>query len=167
MSSSLTQADLFSLDKGEELLDAMKERAPNRRHIMACISDNHPIDQQDQDGCNVLSVAASRGFVPETEALLKRGAWTEHPDKNGCTPLIRAAMLGHLDVLKVLVAAKADLHAIDKQNRTAAYCAMKNGFTDVTAFLIESGAAPPPVDLGVELKTPVAVRRPLQLQRRP
>ncbi|MEZ0224346.1 MAG: ankyrin repeat domain-containing protein [Alphaproteobacteria bacterium] len=164
---SLSTSDLMSLDKGEELLDAMKERAPNRGHIMACISDNYPIDQQDQDGCNVLSVAASRGFAQETDALLKRNAWVEHADKNGCTPLIRAAMLGHLDVLKVLVAAKANLHAVDKQNRTAAYCAMKNGFTDVTVFLIESGAAPPPADLSVELKAPVAIRRPLQLQRKP
>jgi ankyrin repeat protein len=164
---SLTTAECMALEKGGELLDAIKERAPDRRHIMACISNNYPIDQLDQDGCNLLSIAASRGFAPETEALLRRGAWTEHPDKNGCTPLIRAAMLGHLDVLKVLVAAKANLHATDRQNRTAAYCAMKNGFTNITAFLIESGAAPPPVDLGVELKTPVAVRRPLQLQRKP
>jgi ankyrin repeat protein len=164
---SLTTAECMALEKGGELLDAIKESAPNRRQIMACISDNYPIDQQDQDGCNVLSIAASRGFAPETEALLKRGARTEHRDRNGCTPLMRAAMMGYLDVVKALVAAKADLHAVDRQNRTAAYCAMKNGFTDMTAFLIESGAAPPLADLSVELKAPVAVRRPLQLRRKP
>ncbi|TAL33981.1 MAG: ankyrin repeat domain-containing protein [Alphaproteobacteria bacterium] len=162
---SLTQSDLFALDKGGELLDAMKESNPNRRHIMACIGDNYPIDQLDDAGNNVLSVAAFRGFAPETAALLKRGAWVGHADKNGCTPLICAALMGHLDVVKLLVAAKADVHAVDAQNRTAAYGAMKNGFTDVTAFLIESGAVPPPVDLDVELKTAVAVSRPLRLKR--
>lgn len=165
---SLSTSDLMGLDKGGEFLDAMKEGVPNRRHVMACISDNYPIDQLDEDGCNVLSVAASRGFAPETEALLKRGAWVEHADKQGRTPLIRAADAGHFDVVKLLVKANAKVDAADKGGQTAALCSLTKGFNEITQFLVGSGATPPPVDLSVELKSAVPVfARPLSFKKKP
>jgi ankyrin repeat protein len=165
---SLSTSDLMALDKGGELLDAMKEDVPNRRHITACIAANYPIDQQDMEGFNVVSVAASRGFAPEMELLIKRGARIEHTDKKGRTPLILAAENGHLDVVKLLITADAQPDATDRDGQTAAIYALMRGFSEIVHFLVAAGATPPPVDLSVDLKHAIPVfAKPLQLRKKP
>ena len=163
---TITAADLFDLDKGEELLDEISKDSPNHKQVAAMIGDGYPLDQCDKDGCNALSWAAFKGYADHVKLIIARNTDLNFPDRDGRTPLMWAAGHGRFDVVKLLVAAGAKVDLEDKEGRTAARRSMAKGCTDITAFLVEAGANPPPFDASVELKEPVAVcRRPLAIRK--
>jgi ankyrin repeat protein len=76
------------------------------------------INEQDRYGCTALHLAASRGNVNASRALLDHGACLEITDKLGRTPLHRAAERGFVDLCLELISRGADLHSRDLRGET-------------------------------------------------
>jgi ankyrin repeat protein len=129
----------MALEKGGDLLDAIMYAERDRRWVLAAIQDNYPIDQFDGHGRNALSWCASKGFLPEVEALIRRGAHSQ-PDENGQTPLILAAIGGHYEVIRALAGEGADIDARDKKGKTAIMLAAGGGRANAALELGKLGA---------------------------
>jgi truncated hemoglobin YjbI len=86
--------------------------------------------------CTALHMAARRGNVEISEALLDSGADIEAPDSLGETPLRRAVNCDKTDVAKLLLARGADMHSKGSKGLTPLVAAR----TTAMRRLLESGA---------------------------
>src|SRR5262245_31249791 len=86
--------------------------------------------------------AARAGDTARINAALAKGADVNAKSRYDVTALFFAASSGRLDAVKLLVSRGADVNAQDTfYHASAADMALGNGHTDVTVFLIQSGAA--------------------------
>ena len=86
--------------------------------------------------------AARAGDTAKITAALAKGADVNAKSRYDVTALFFAASSGRLDAVKLLVSRGADVNAQDTfYHASAADMALGNGHTDVTVFLVQSGAS--------------------------
>lgn len=101
------------------------------------------IDAVDRNKTNTpLMIAAGKGHVQATKALLAAGANVNFGIGDGDTPLHRACTGGSLEVVQLLLAAGADQDPLDHTHRTALVIAMQRSATDIVMLLQKSGSDP-------------------------
>lgn len=109
------------------------------------------VNQRDEEGATVLSVAAFFGFAGLVLELIRRGAELDVANEtHGWTPLIAAASRGHLTAAAVLLAHGASAGVKDLYGLNALAYAEQNGHHEVAALLkavAERGEAAIPADL--------------------
>jgi ankyrin repeat protein len=89
----------------------------------------------------LLHVAAARGYVGETQALIAAGAVIDARNGWGATPLWMAAQAGRLDVVRVLLDAGADRTLADLEDTSPLDVAAAAGHDVVCVALMNHGLA--------------------------
>mmetsp|Transcript_105698 Transcript_105698/g.297292 ORF Transcript_105698/g.297292 Transcript_105698/m.297292 type:complete len:331 (-) Transcript_105698:171-1163(-) len=102
-----------------------------------------------QDGDDVASdlarclyLAADGGHHARAEALLRRGAPTDHVTRGGWTPLMRAAFHGDLEMLQLLLKAGATPDQGGANQQTALDLCVMHGHVELLAPLLLAKADP-------------------------
>jgi ankyrin repeat protein len=96
------------------------------------------LNRQNLSGNTPLMIAASKGYEPFVELMLK--SELDKQDGFGRTALIKAADKGHSEVVKMLVEAGANLNIKDRFGYTALELAKDKGRTAVAEVLTAAGA---------------------------
>lgn len=108
--------------------------------------------------CRSLPFVCALGDVAGVRDALADGADPNAPDENGRRPLYAVVRAGvaaplsmHLDVIRLLVDSGADVEAPSPDGETALSLSLRKGasFAEVTALLLELGADPNALSLGV------------------
>lgn len=93
------------------------------------------------DRASPLMLAASNGFLPLTQRLLKKKAAPNEQDTDGATPLIWAARNGQTATAEALLKAGAKINMQDSHGKTALMYAATNGQASTVALLLKRHAA--------------------------
>ncbi|MCI4378757.1 hypothetical protein PGIGA_G00219940, partial [Pangasianodon gigas] len=88
-----------------------------------------------------LHLAAIKGDVEMTRALLEQGADPNLKDYAGWTPLHEACNLGHVGVVEVLLQQGALINTPGYENDSPLHDAVRNGHAAVAKLLLEHGAS--------------------------
>nr|XP_054774551.1 ankyrin repeat domain-containing protein 50-like [Lytechinus pictus] len=118
-----------STEQSESLLSVSPER-----------SLNPDIDQADEEGCNSLYKAASRGHIDGVEILVEKGADPNKANKDGRRALHVAAEEGHGAIVNFLLDQGADINAQCDLGQTALHAAIHKNQCYSSLILIRSGA---------------------------
>ncbi|KAF1315574.1 Tkl protein kinase, partial [Globisporangium splendens] len=102
--------------------------------------------RDDQKGATALLLAAGKGKHQVVDLLLTLGADVNaQGGKNGMTPLHGAAKNGHFAVVERLIlagGATIQVNLLDRSGCTALYWAVRKGYLEIVAFLLDHGADP-------------------------
>jgi ankyrin repeat protein len=99
------------------------------------------LNQQNQDGCTVLSLAVTYQHINCVKWLLVNGADATLPDKLGYQPIHWASKKGLEEVIMLLVNQhQCDVNAKGEFGRTPLHMAAHNGHPNICKFLIKKGA---------------------------
>ncbi|MGL4561924.1 MAG: ankyrin repeat domain-containing protein, partial [Brevinema sp.] len=93
-------------DINEEFINSIRQS-----NYASFLTTNVNIYYQNQDGDNLLSLAAYYGHEDLVRYLLSKGLSADFKETNGTTPLMNAAFKGHLNIVKLLASNGADLNA--------------------------------------------------------
>lgn len=155
----LTSSVSSALDQAEAALYGIKENAvlpgqhgeglqvagaaassadpiPSRRG-----EDDKMIQETNEEGESLLSLACSGGYFELAHVLLKMNANVEDRGSKGdCTPLMEAASAGHVDIVKLLLEYGADANAQSSAGNTPLMYACNGGHEEIVKILLEQGA---------------------------
>ena len=87
-----------------------------------------------------LMIAASKGYVDETNRLIKKGADIFYETDQGVTPLIFAISNNNTEVAKILIDNGSDVNKQTTLGETPLLLAVKNENEEITEALIRAGA---------------------------
>jgi ankyrin repeat protein len=96
-------------------------------------------DHQCGSGKTALHLAARIGSEVIVQLLLARGVNPDPRDRHNKSPLHESAFFGHLPAIKLLYEAGADPDTVIDDGDTALTIASSSGYTDIVAFLLETG----------------------------
>lgn len=109
--------------------------------------NNIDINRTNENGENVLMIAAEKGMSNVAGMLLDAGCHIDQTDIKGQTAIMKAAAKGHEDIVQRIItvlpdaeSAKALINHPDHQGETAASLAYKNGHLRVVILLMKHGA---------------------------
>ena len=109
--------------------------------VSLLISQNVPVNVQDDDGGTPLTSAAQKGHLEMVKLLLDNEADINFTDKKGQTPLIVAAGEGHLDLVTFLLERGANIGLKAQNGRSALSEAVnRKDRLAVIKTLLENGA---------------------------
>ncbi|XP_060784990.1 BRCA1-associated RING domain protein 1 isoform X2 [Neoarius graeffei] len=97
--------------------------------------------KRNHKGETPLHLAAIKGDVEVTKALLEQGADPNLKDHAGWTPLHEACNLGHVGVVKVLLQQGALINTPGYENDSPLHDAVRNSHAAVARLLLEHGAS--------------------------
>ncbi|KAF5903389.1 BRCA1-associated RING domain protein 1, partial [Clarias magur] len=97
--------------------------------------------KRNHKGETPLHLAAIKGDVETTKALLEQGADPNLKDHAGWTPLHEACNLGHVGVVEVLLQQGALINTPGYENDSPLHDAVRNGHAAVARLLLEHGAS--------------------------
>ena len=108
--------------------------------LMGAASNGADVNMFDASGNTALIVAAQKGHLNITEALIEAGADVNLASTSGDTALIVAARNEHLNITKFLLDAGADVNKICARNETALLQFALKGNVQGVRLLLRSGA---------------------------
>ncbi|EPE06550.1 nacht and ankyrin domain protein [Ophiostoma piceae UAMH 11346] len=99
---------------------------------------------KNDNGDDLLTLAAASGQIPVCELLLGRGLFINtlwRKDEFSCAPLVSAAKSGHHSMVQFLEQRGANVNLTNgPQGQTALCAAVENGRADIVQFLLEQNA---------------------------
>ncbi|XP_054773946.2 ankyrin repeat domain-containing protein 17-like isoform X1 [Lytechinus pictus] len=99
------------------------------------------IQETNEEGESLLSLACSGGYFELAHVLLKMNANVEDRGSKGdCTPLMEAASAGHVDIVKLLLEYGADANAQSSAGNTPLMYACNGGHEEIVKILLDQGA---------------------------
>ena len=108
--------------------------------LMEAASNGADVNIFDASGNTALMLAAQKGYLNITEALIEAGADVNLASTSGDTALMVAARNEHLNITKVLIDAGADVNIICARNETALLPFVLKGNVQGVRLLLRSGA---------------------------
>ncbi|XP_030835495.1 ankyrin repeat domain-containing protein 17 isoform X5 [Strongylocentrotus purpuratus] len=103
--------------------------------------DDKMIQETNEEGESLLSLACSGGYFELAHVLLKMNANVEDRGSKGdCTPLMEAASAGHVDIVKLLLEYGADANAQSSAGNTPLMYACNGGHEEIVKILLDQGA---------------------------
>ncbi|XP_071482918.1 ankyrin repeat and KH domain-containing protein mask-like, partial [Diadema antillarum] len=103
--------------------------------------DDKLIQETNEEGESLLSLACSGGYFELAHVLLKMNANVEDRGSKGdCTPLMEAASAGHVDLVKLLLEYGADTNAQSSAGNTPLMYACNGGHEEIVKLLLDQGA---------------------------
>lgn len=131
----------LSLDQSE--YDLVHLMARQRFQAVEQMLANKPVNVQkiqNQDGQNLLHLAARHNQTSIAKRLITLGVDLNAKDHAGYTPLHEAVRFGNRECAELLLENGADLSIPDNNNDTALETAVYYGFLDLAKVLVDRGA---------------------------
>jgi ankyrin repeat protein len=127
---------VFEFKCGPPILEAAAKGYTDVIHLL--LKNGANINQEGNDGENMLFVASERGQETAVQMLIEAGACVNNGDAiMGMTPIEVASQRGHEGIVEMLIKAGAD---VNLGYESALYCASEFGSEDMVQKLILAGA---------------------------